>query len=54
MPAGSLTSHGVAALPLRVVMKLLPAGIPESPKIPLSTSEEGGRRRAAPLKKPSL
>lgn len=54
VPAGSLTSHGVAALPLRVVMKLLPARTPESPKIPLSNTEEGGRQRAAQPIKPSL
>lgn len=50
----NLCSHGVAALPLRVVMKLLPARTPESPKIPLSTTEEGGRQRAAQPIKPSL
>lgn len=30
--AGSLTSHGVAALPLRVVMKVLPARTRRAPK----------------------
>lgn len=52
-PLGSLTSHGVAAVLLRVVMKL-PARTPENPKIPLSTREEGGLRRAAPPREASL
>lgn len=52
-PACLLTSHDVAAVLLRVVMKL-PARTPENPKIPLSTREEGGRRRTAPLREASL